>query len=262
MSANREKKTKNYTVISNTPLHDNNLSMKATALLCLMLSLPEDWDFNQKGLTCFFKDGKHAIASALSELEEAGYLTRHRERKANGQFGEIVYTIYEHPRKPDEQGLPKSEDQEQVYSAQAFPEQDNQSQQNTELSSTNQPKGSDMIDRAYVERARIEENIGYENLIEKYGRERVDQLVEIMVDMFISTDPMCRINGTDVSRELVCKRLLEIDDSHVEYVFECVDHTSKRIINPKAYLLSALYNAPMTIEHYYRVEVNAESPSG
>ena len=43
---------------------------------------------------------------------------------------------------------------------------------------------------------------------------------------------------------------------HVEYVFDCLDNNTTKVRNIKSYLLAALYNAPTTMDSYYRAEVN------
>ena len=43
---------------------------------------------------------------------------------------------------------------------------------------------------------------------------------------------------------------------HLEYVFDCIDKNTTKVGNIKAYLLAALYNAPATMDSYYRAEVN------
>ena len=44
-------------------------------------------------------------------------------------------------------------------------------------------------------------------------------------------------------------------DSHLEYVFDCLRKNTTKIRNIRAYLLTALYNAPATINNYYQAEV-------
>ena len=86
-----------------------------------MLSLPEEWDYTTKGLAQICKNGVDSIATALKELERHGYLTRRRIRCANGQLGDIEYTIHEQPvndgtepsspkRENPRQGNPRLED--------------------------------------------------------------------------------------------------------------------------------------------------------
>lgn len=47
------------------------------------------------------------------------------------------------------------------------------------------------------------------------------------------------------------ERLQRIDSTHIEYVFECLDKNTTFIRNIKKYLLTALFNAPFTIDIYY-----------
>lgn len=98
MSIFRIEKNKNYTAMSNYHFQDMNLSLKAIGLLSKMLSLPDNWDYSQAGLAKICKDGEDSIGSALKELEKCGYLTRERERLANGRMGGMIYHVYEVPK--------------------------------------------------------------------------------------------------------------------------------------------------------------------
>ena len=46
----RVERTKNFTVMSNHHFKNKNLTLKAKGLLSLMLSLPDDWNYNMQGL--------------------------------------------------------------------------------------------------------------------------------------------------------------------------------------------------------------------
>lgn len=91
-------KNKNYSVISNYHLQDKELSLKAKGLMCLMLSLPEDWDFSIKGLATLSKDGKDCVMNILKELEENNYLIRNQKINEKGQFNGYEYLLYEKPQ--------------------------------------------------------------------------------------------------------------------------------------------------------------------
>lgn len=96
MAVFRVKKTKNYTVMSNTHLRDDKLTLKAKGLLSQILSLPEDWRYSIAGLTKLNSDGKDAVRSAIRELEKAGYIERRKIQDEHGHFL-VEYTIYEIP---------------------------------------------------------------------------------------------------------------------------------------------------------------------
>jgi hypothetical protein len=48
---------------------------------------------------------------------------------------------------------------------------------------------------------------------------------------------------------------LKLNGGHVEYVMECMKDTSTKITSIRSYLITTLYNAPSTINHYYQQEV-------
>jgi hypothetical protein len=93
----RIEKNRNYTVMSNYHLRDKRLKLKTIGLMSLMLSLPEDWEFSEMGLTTICNDGITAIKAALHELEIYGYLTRSYIRGENGRYTNIEYILREYP---------------------------------------------------------------------------------------------------------------------------------------------------------------------
>lgn len=76
----RVERTKNFTVMSNHHFKNKNLTLKAKGLLSLMLSLPDDWNYNMQGLATLSRDGIDSVRSAIKELEHHGYVERHRLR--------------------------------------------------------------------------------------------------------------------------------------------------------------------------------------
>lgn len=108
----RAEKTKNYTVMSNYHLRDNNLSLKAKGLMSLLLSLPDDWDFSINGLLSLIKESETCLRSTLEELKKFNYLIVTKYNDENGRF-DYIYNLYEIPQteplpdtqKPDIQNL-------------------------------------------------------------------------------------------------------------------------------------------------------------
>lgn len=103
-------------------------------------------------------------------------------------------------------------------------------------------------------KAQVQENIGY-IAFTGHDRETVDELVELITDVLCSTQASFRIGGTQFKNEIVKKRFSELQQSHIEYVLECMRNNTTKIRNIRGYLLAVLYNAPTTIEHYYRAAV-------
>ena len=284
MAVFRIEKTRNYTVMSNHHLRDKSLSLKAKGLLSLMLSLPEEWDYTTKGLARICKDGVDSICAGVRELEEHGYVIRQRVRNPNGQLGAIEYTILEQPRPPEpkpekpERENPVLDNPEQASPVLEEPEQGNPAQLNTngsskekskkDLSSTEgsnpvlstpqAPRDSDGMGRDWMReresyRELILENIEYDYLIQSHqlDRDRLDELVELMVDTVCSRRETIRIAGDDYPAEVVKSRFLKLDSSHIEYVLDRMRENTTYVRNIKKYLLAALYNAPATIGSYY-----------
>jgi hypothetical protein len=56
--------------------------------------------------------------------------------------------------------------------------------------------------------------------------------------------------------------MLKICGSHIEYLFECLKKNTTKIRNIKVYMLTSIYNAPVTMESYYNAEVNHDLYGG
>lgn len=102
----RIEKTRNYTVMSNYHLRDKNLSLKAKGLLSWMLSNNDDWDYSLEGIVACCKEGETAVASALKELQEYGYVVIVKN-KPDTECNRIHYDylVYEQPQKSESQGV-------------------------------------------------------------------------------------------------------------------------------------------------------------
>ena len=103
----------------------------------------------------------------------------------------------------------------------------------------------------------VQENIGY-IAFTGHDRETVDELVELITDVLCSSQATFRIGGTQFKSEIVKQRLSALQQSHIEYVLECMKNSTAKIHNIRAYLLTALYHAPETIHHYYAAQMRAD----
>lgn len=113
---------------------------------------------------------------------------------------------------------------------------------------------NDWMDR-YDLHAEIKDNLDYALLCKQYNREEVEEIVELICDTLCSTRPTLHIRGEEIPTEQVRDRFHRLRYEHVEYVFDCLHKNTTQIRNIRAYLLTALYNAPETISHYYRAAV-------
>ena len=99
----------------------------------------------------------------------------------------------------------------------------------------------------------ILENIEYDVLSQnvQLDKDRLDELVELMVDTVCSNREIVRVAGDDYPAEVVRSRFLKLNASHIEYVLDRMRENTTYVRNIKKYLLAALYNAPTTINSYY-----------
>lgn len=121
---------------------------------------------------------------------------------------------------------------------------------------TKEIDGMDEV-QAYMEL--IKQNIDYDVLMsDKNWRDRdlYDELYNIICDIVCVPRDKIRIGGEDYPYQLVKSKFLKLNASHLEYVITCIQNNTTKITNIRAYLITALYNAPNTIDHYYTAEVN------
>ena len=285
MAVFRVEKNSGYTVMSNHHLRNRALSLKAKGLLSQMLSLPEDWDYTLQGLARINRESIDAIRQAIRELEQAGYIQRSRERDEKGRLRGADYVIFELPQPVPASVSPTLENPTLENPTQENPTLENPMQLNKDKLITEKQKkeglNTDSIpihfpnplpldedeaaapppertgsrkETAYqIYRDLILENIEYDILSQnvQLDKDRLDELVELMVDTVCSNREMIRVAGDDYPAEVVRSRFLKLNASHIEYVLDRMRENTTYVRNIKKYLLAALYNAPVTMDSYY-----------
>ena len=117
--------------------------------------------------------------------------------------------------------------------------------------------------KAYIEL--IKSNIEYDHHM-KYDdwskKALYDELFDVIYDVVCVKHKTIRIACEDYPYELVKSKFLKLDSSHLEYVIGCMQNTTTKIGNIKAYMVTALYNAPSTMHHFYQQEVNHDMYGG
>jgi len=276
MAVFRIERNKGYTVMSNYHLNDKRITLKAKGLLSQMLSLPENWDYTLRGLAFINKESIDAIRTAVLELEGRGYILRKQRRESGGKLATIEYTIHEQPHPCLENPITGKPSLKKPYldnpnTDNPIPE--NPTQVNTNIVNTEKvntdvskiypssrlektPDGIDGKSAMDVYEEILKDNIEYDILCQTHSRERVDEVLALMLDTLCIKRSHFRIGGQKYPAEAVKNRLLKLDAGHIEYVFECIDKNTTKVRNIKSYLLTTLYNAPATMDSYYRAEVN------
>ena len=119
-----------------------------------------------------------------------------------------------------------------------------------------------------------EERMGYEMFLKDqldveilkqeypHDREMIDGILELILDVLCSKRKMIRIAGDDKPVNVVKGRFMKLTIEHIRYVMNCLQENTTKIRSIKQYMLAALYNAPSTIDGYYRAEVNHDMATG
>ena len=293
MAVFRVERNTGYTVMSNHHLRNKELSLKAKGLLSQMLSLPEDWDYTLAGLSHINRESIDAIRTAVWELEKAGYILRRQGRDEKGKMTAIEYTIYEQPQPMLENPIPgkpmlenpttdnpTSENPTQLNKDRSRTNLSKKEKSITDLSSTDsfpilspdpspcraapERKGTEAFKQSAVDiyREIIMENIEYDTLTQdpKMDKERLDEIVDLMLETVCSARKTLRIAGDDYPAELVKSKFLKLNSSHIEFVMDDPQAAAK--LEAKLVKLESAQETMKAVNAYFRKNKTLEgSPS-
>ena len=111
------------------------------------------------------------------------------------------------------------------------------------------------IDRWMEFRDIFKKNIEYEYILQR-DPEMIPEILEIMIETACSKVKSFSVNGAQISAERVRERLFSLNAMYIEYVLDALNQNTSKIQNIRAYLLATLYNAPKTINSFYKTMVN------
>ena len=127
-------------------------------------------------------------------------------------------------------------------------------------------KGTEAAAQSAVEiyREIIKDNIDYHILKQdmKFDSDRLDEIVDLMLETICTARKRVRIAGDDYPAELVKSKFMKLDGEHIRFVLDCMRENTTKIRNIKQYLKAALFNAPSTIGNYYTSLVAHDMASG
>lgn len=283
MAVFRVERNSGYTVMSNHHLRNKELTLKAKGLLSQMLSLPEDWDYALAGLSHINRESIDAIRTAVWELEKAGYILRRQGRDEKGKMTAIEYTIYEQPQPMLENPIPgkpmlenpttdnpTSENPTQLNKDRSRTNLSKKEKSITDLSSTDsfpilspdpspcraapERKGTEAFKQSAVDiyREIIMENIEYDTLTQdpKMDKERLDEIVDLMLETVCSARKTLRIAGDDYPAELVKSKFLKLNSSHIEFVMDDPQAAAK--LEAKLVKLESAQETMKAVNAYFR----------
>ena len=198
----------------------------------------------------------------IEETDKQGFSESQFQNSENHNSG-VVKTIIQECSGSQFQNGENHNSGMMKITTQEFPKsQSNKTELNKTYFSENDPINpypSDVIEQMNSYRNLIRENISYECFMSDRDcrREELDELVELMVDVMVMPDhASLRIAGVERPAVMVRERFLKLEYPHMAYVLGCLRGNTGKVGNIRSYLLTSLYNAPLTIDNYYRAEVN------
>ena len=191
-------------------------------------------------------------ANAMKQLEEAGLIRRDRHRntyiivvlKTDELLG--LKITPEDPLRQDRISPDGSIDE-----IDANKTEDNKPEQNN--------TDSIMSPRSLEEQ--IKENIAYDVLIQWNGSDKIDGIVELMVDN-IQADKPVKIRNQTVPAARLRQRLLASDDMDIQYVLDAVKREQDPIRNMQGYILARLYDTKAVKDFFYENLVSCDTRTG
>ena len=123
------------------------------------------------------------------------------------------------------------------------------------ISPAKPPGTGDRLIERWSSKESVRNQIEYDALCTQYAAEDVDALVELISEVQSSTADAVRLGKEQIPIEIIKERFRQLTQMHVAYVLDSLRTTTTQINNIKAYLLTALYNAPTTMGFFYSAQV-------
>ena len=110
------------------------------------------------------------------------------------------------------------------------------------------------------ERAKVRDQVEYEYLImgRKNDKGMIDNLIDLITDVNMSSKQFQRINGEPVPTDIVRERLSCVDKDVMESVVNKIKLATKPVTNLRAYLLTTLFNEPVIYETGIEMQVTQD----
>ena len=220
--------------------------------------------------------GHNKAIRLLAELDTKGIGLIERKKQGQGKPTMIYVKQFAETVPPAPRGVPAPPRHPKTGSAEAPKEEVQTSQKETsrlpKTGGADFPKGEanynnkNKTDLSYTDPSNhppaereieesVREQIDYPLLAESYPYDDPDCLLELICDVLCSTAPTIRSGSENIPTPKVQDRFRRLTFEHVSYVLDAFRDTTTKIWNIRAYLLTALYNAPITIGPYYAAAV-------
>ena len=136
------------------------------------------------------------------------------------------------------------------------------------LSDSSEQQSMDLMEEMelfQMNTALVKRNIEYDCLVQRCRlgeQQQLDEIVALIVETISIERENITISGVKYPYQFVKSRLLLLEESHIEYVLDCLHENTREVKNIKAYLLTCLMNSITTIGNYYHAKVNHDMYGG
>lgn len=120
-----------------------------------------------------------------------------------------------------------------------------------------QSDGYDLIEERRKYESYLWKKLDMDSLLTtyKYKEHRLREIFDLILDTVTSRSGYIRCAGEDKPAAVVKSQFMKLNMCHIEYVLYCLEENILDIRNIKAYLLTTLYNATLTMDSYYTTKV-------
>lgn len=135
--------------------------------------------------------------------------------------------------------------------------ENNKNNSNQSYQSKSQNIAIDGLNDFNINMEQVKENIEYELLLKElpFKRDSLEEIADLITEVLCIKSAYIKLGKSEYPTTLVRNRFTKLNSSHIRYIIECMENNPVKINNIKSYILTALFNAPVTISQYYEAEV-------
>lgn len=101
----------------------------------------------------------------------------------------------------------------------------------------------------------VKERISYDALCQQYGAERMNTVVDILMEVHSAVSGTFRVEGVEISAREIKNHFAKVNQFHVEHMFANLDKHTEPVKCMKSYMRTTLYNAIITMDEEIRGQV-------
>lgn len=259
---------KAFVVVNKAVAMDKELGLRDRGMLLTLMSFPPEWNFSIRGLEAIIPDGKAAISSSLTRLENKRYLVRRQLRGEDGRFADTKIYINPNPKETPWTDYPCAETPLTDKPDTVKPSPENPLQiSNKEIKNKEISNKKSIIHSAADYNKTVEEvkaQIEYDAVASdrKNDISLLNYIVDLIARTLLTDKPVIRIAGSERPAEQVKEKMQKVTFFNVEFVIDRMKETKTMITDYDGYLLTCLYKADEQENMYWDNVIRQQTEGG